>query len=88
MADIAKLRSFVEAIGVAVRAGVLTPSEDDEKYVREYFGLPVMNESVKADWKKTEGARSPITIAAAEADRKAAQEATNGEGNANQSETK
>jgi len=87
MADIAKLRSFVEAIGVAVRAGVLTPSEDDEKYVREYFGLPVMNESVKADWKKTEGARSPITIAA-EADKKEAEEVANGEQNANQSETK
>lgn len=70
MADIAKLRAFVEAVGVAVRAGVLTPSVDDEVFVREYFGLPAMNADVIADWKKTEGARSPITIAAAEADAK------------------
>jgi hypothetical protein len=71
MAEIAKLEAFVNAIGVAVRAGVLTPSIDDEVYVREYFGLPKMNADVVADWKKTEGARSPITIAAAEADSKA-----------------
>jgi hypothetical protein len=83
MADIVKLSAFVEAIGVAVRAGVLTPSLDDEVYIRKYFGLPDANSDVIADWKKTEGARSPITIAAAEAEKKADQaariaEASNG----------
>ena len=73
MADITKLTAFIEAVGVAVRAGVLTPSLDDEIYIRKYFGLPDVNADVIADWKKTEGARSPITIAAAEADKKAQQ---------------
>lgn len=64
MADLAKLRQYCEALGIAVRAGVLTPSVDDEEYVRKFFDLPPMNAEVLADWKKTGGARSPITIAA------------------------
>jgi hypothetical protein len=75
MADIEKLRTFIESAATAVRAGLLTPSADDEKFVREYFGLPPMNADVVADWAKTEGARSPITIAAAEADKRTAQAA-------------
>jgi len=60
-----KLRLFIEAYGVGVRAGVLTPNLDDEKAVREMFGLPIPNDSVVASWAKTDGVRSPITVAAA-----------------------
>lgn len=67
MADIAKLRAFVEAAGVAVRAGLLTPSMDDEIYIRKYFELPEMNADVKAEWERSNGTRGPITIAKEEA---------------------
>ena len=56
-------KGFPEEYGVAVRAGVLTPNADDEKFLREKFGLPPMNESVVAAWEDSEGVRFPITLA-------------------------
>lgn len=61
MADITKLRAWADAYGVAVRAGVLTPSMVDEEYVRNLFGLPEMPEEVRALWFETK-TRAPITI--------------------------
>jgi hypothetical protein len=63
MADIAKLTGYINAYGTAVRAGVLTPSLDDEIHIREVFGLPVVNESIRTEWARTNGVRQPITLA-------------------------
>jgi hypothetical protein len=67
MSNSEKMRVFAEAYGVMVRAGVMTPNIDDEIAIREIFGLPPVNDAVKADWKRTKGTRQPITIAAEDA---------------------
>jgi len=61
--DPAKVRQYVEAYGVAVRAGVLTPNRDDEEFVRKVFGLPAMNQEVIQEWNRSDGIRTPITLA-------------------------
>jgi len=52
----------VDAYGIAVRAGVLTPNRDDEEHFRKKQGLPPINKDVEREWKKQGGARAPITI--------------------------
>lgn len=61
MADIEKLKTFVDAYGSAVRSGIITPCEVDEVYVRAQFGLPAMTDAVKKDWKDNP-TRKPLTI--------------------------
>ena len=51
-----------DTMGVAVRAGILTASEDLEEAVREELKLPVMTTSVKEYWNKNKGVKSPITL--------------------------
>lgn len=63
MADITKLRTLVETYGIAVRAGVVTPTLDDEIRMRELIGLPQVTEAVRASWAETGGIRQPITLA-------------------------
>lgn len=62
MADIIKLRNYIEAYGAAVRAGVITPNLDDEISIREQMGLPPVNEAVRSAWADN-GVRAPITLA-------------------------
>ena len=62
MADITKLKSLLDAYGVAVRAGVITPCIEDEKEMRKRFGLPDMSPAIVANWKLTDNIRRPITI--------------------------
>ena len=66
MADVSKLRVLMDAYAIAVRAGVMTPNLDDEIYLRELFGLPVVNDAVRADWEKSGGVRRPITLKTSE----------------------
>jgi hypothetical protein len=63
MADITKLRTLVETYGIAVRAGVVTPTLDDEIKMRELIGLPPITAAVRASWAETGGIRQPITLA-------------------------
>jgi hypothetical protein len=63
MADIANLKGVLDAYGVGVRAGVITPQTADEEKLRAIMGLPVMSAAVKADWKESGGVRRPITLA-------------------------
>ncbi len=63
MADLIKLKNLMDAYGVGVRAGVITPNADDEAALREQFGLPPMNASVLAAWADSKGVRFPITLA-------------------------
>lgn len=56
-------KSKVENYGIGVRAGVITPNQDDETHFREKLSLPPMSKDVLREWKKDGGARAPITIA-------------------------
>jgi hypothetical protein len=56
------LKTFADAYGIAVRAGVLTPNLEDEKAVRKMFGLPDASPEVVAEWSRTKGVRLPITL--------------------------
>lgn len=59
------LKGQLEAYGVAVRAGALTPQMPDEEHFRGELGLPPMSDQTKEDWTRT-GTRKPITLAADE----------------------
>jgi hypothetical protein len=57
------LKTLVDAYGIAVRAGVLTPCVEDEAAFRKMMSLPDVPQSVRAEWERTKGVRSPITLA-------------------------
>jgi hypothetical protein len=65
MADIVKLKSFVDAYGVCVRAGCLTPCLEDETFIREFFGLPPPSAEVIKEWSENP-TRKPLTLKQAE----------------------
>ena len=52
----------MDAYGVAVRAGAITPQIEDEEELRKEAGLPPMTEPVKRAWGEDEGYRRPITL--------------------------
>jgi len=56
------ISKLLEAYGIGVRAGVLTPCAEDETSFRAILGLPAMPESVSKDWKESAGVRRPITL--------------------------
>lgn len=57
-----KYRQVAEAYAVAVRAGLITPCLQDENAFRKMLGLDAAPAEVVANWKKTEGVKTPITI--------------------------
>jgi hypothetical protein len=57
-----RLKVIIDAYGVGVRAGVLTPCIADEIWFRELFGLDPVNKNITSDWESTDGIRRPITI--------------------------
>jgi lambda family portal protein len=58
----ADFKTRVDAYGVAVRAGAITPSQTDEETFRSEAGLPPMSKEVKAAWSEDGGVRRPITL--------------------------
>jgi hypothetical protein len=65
MAELTKLESLaklLEGYGIGVRAGVITPCEEDEIAFRAMMDLPEMSARVKEDWNKSSGVRRPITL--------------------------
>ena len=62
MAEISDLKAFLDAYGVAVRAGAVTPQMQDEEYVRALMDLPPMTDAVRAYWGEQDGVRKPLTI--------------------------
>lgn len=56
------IKSRYDAMGVAIRAGLLTASEDLESAIREELELPEITPSVKAFWGKNKGVKAPITL--------------------------
>jgi len=60
--DSENFKAEVDSYGVAVRAGAVTPTSDDEAHFRSKAGLPPMNADVKKAWSKDENVRRPITL--------------------------
>jgi len=52
----------VDAYGVGVRAGALTPQPEDERHFREKADFPVMSEKVEDAWANDGGVRRPVTL--------------------------
>jgi hypothetical protein len=62
MADIAKLKDLIDAYGVGVRAGLLTPCLEDENAFRAMLGLDAAPQSVVQAWDDQGGIRIPVTL--------------------------
>ena len=60
--NVEMVRILLDAYGVGVRAGVLTPCMQDENAFREMFGLSAAPTEVVAQWDATKGVRMPITL--------------------------
>lgn len=58
----AKARQRIETIGVAVRAGALTPQMPDEEKLRQEISMPPLGKEAKDAWEKDGGVRRPITL--------------------------
>ena len=57
------LKTYAEAYGIAVRAGVITPNKEDEAALRKMFALPEMPQEVIVAWAKSDGVKAPIALA-------------------------
>jgi len=62
MADMTKLKDLLDAYGVGVRAGVITPCLEDENSFRKMFGLPPAPPTVVGAWEEQGGVRTPVTL--------------------------
>jgi len=62
MADIEKLKGLLDAYGVGVRAGVITPCLDDENAFRKMLGLDSAPQPVVEAWEEQGGVRTPVTL--------------------------
>jgi lambda family phage portal protein len=56
------LSSEMTAYGVAVRAGTITPTVQDEEYFRAKAGFPPLSSEARTAWGKEKNVRRPITI--------------------------
>ena len=61
------LKQKYDALGVAIRAGLLTPTPELEAQTRAELGMPEMSDEVKTAWQETGGVRKPMTIKTADA---------------------
>ncbi len=62
------LKRVLDAYGVGVRAGTITPTPEDEAYFRTLCKFPDMGDAVIAAWKEEGGFRRPITLVPPEVD--------------------
>ena len=62
------LKQKYDAMGVAIRAGLLTATPEIEEQTRTELGLPAMSPEVKKAWEATGGIRQPITLKSAESE--------------------
>ena len=65
--DSEDIKKKIEAYGIGVRGGSITPQEKDEEYFRSSLNLPEPNEAIKNAWEEDGGARRPITLKSQEA---------------------
>ncbi len=57
------MKPVIDAYGVAVRTGAISPQAEDEDSFRSKLGLPPMSAAAKNAWDADHGVRRPITIA-------------------------
>ena len=62
----ASAKEVLDAYGVAVRSGSITPQQTDEKHIRELLNLPTTEQPVEDAWKQDGGVRRPITLVSQE----------------------
>jgi hypothetical protein len=62
MADVTNLKNVIDAYGIGVRAGVLTPCLQDENAFRKMLGLADAPKEVVDSWSAQGGTRAPITL--------------------------
>lgn len=62
-----EIKDAADTYGVAVRAGAITPQQEDEQYFRGAIGLPELTEPVSKAWGNDGGVRRPITLKAGDA---------------------
>lgn len=60
--EIAAVKSKADAIGVGVRAGIITPQESDESELRKQLGMAPISPAAKKAWDEDGGVRRPITL--------------------------
>ena len=70
VSEIDEIKGKLDAYGVGVRAGGLTPQQDDEAAFREMLELPKNTNFVDTAWKEDEGFRRPITLSSGQLDAK------------------
>jgi len=58
-----EIKQIMDAYGVGVRAGVITPTEQDETFFRKIASYPEMTPAVVNAWLEDNGFRRPITLA-------------------------
>lgn len=59
---IEEAKAAMDAYGVGVRAGAITPNNNDEDHFRTALKIPKANENVKKAWQEDGGVRRPITL--------------------------
>jgi hypothetical protein len=59
-------KEYADAYGVGVRAGAITPNEEDETALRKKMDLPETPDAVKKSWEDDGGTRRPITLTSIE----------------------
>jgi capsid protein len=60
--DLEEFKTRIDAYGVAVRAGAITPADTDEEAFRKEANLPPMSPAVRKAWTEDGGFRRPITL--------------------------
>lgn len=56
------VKQMIDAYGVGVRGGTITPQQSDENHFRNLLGLPPVEQPVLDAWEADGGARRPITL--------------------------
>lgn len=59
----AEFKTMIDAYGVGVRAGSITPTLSDEEYFRALAAFPQITEEVRGSWEEDGGFRRPVTLA-------------------------
>ena len=61
------VKQLLDAYGIGVRSGVITPQKADEDTVRDLLGMPEASSDVEQAWENDGGVRRPVTLKSGEA---------------------
>lgn len=60
--DMQAYKTSIDAFGIGVRGGAITPQKADEEHFRSLAGLPEVSEDIDDAWEKDGGTRRPVTL--------------------------